>query len=72
MEFPCNNELIPSPRLDQYAELVGCALSYLSEKNAIIIVMHPLNGEDGTSDDKLVSIENRWLCDWQNSLIQQL
>lgn len=63
------------PRLDEYKIIVGNALDELSASNAKIVVMPPLNGEGGSSDEKLVTLENGvalWLETHADSSIEKV
>ncbi|MCQ2294382.1 MAG: DNA cytosine methyltransferase [Bacteroidales bacterium] len=70
-----NTDEHPMPRLEEYEEIVGGALDELSAGNAKIVVMPPLNGDGGSSDDKLDALENGvalWLENHADSSIEKV
>ena len=55
--FQYNNEINGNPTLDKYAEIVAGALDDLAKGGVKVVVMPPLNGKDGSSEEKLNILE---------------
>ena len=73
--FQYNNELNGNPSLDQYAEIVAGALDGLAKGDAKVVVMPPLNGTGGTSEEKLNALEEgvaSWLETHADSSIEKI
>lgn len=73
--FQYNNELNGNPSLDQYAEIVAGALDDLAKSGAKVVVMPPLNGTGGTSEEKLNALEEgvaSWLNNHSDSSIVKI
>lgn len=64
--FQYNNEINGNPSLDQYAEIVAGALDGLAKGGAKVVVMPPLNGTGGTSEEKLYALEEG-VASWLNA-----
>ena len=63
------------PRLNEYNAIVGAVLDELAQKNVRIVVMPPINGEGGTSEDKINALEQgvtTWLNTNPNSSIEKV
>lgn len=56
--FPYNNDLNGNPHLEQYTKIVANALDEMAQSGAKVVVMPPLNGEGGSPEDKLITLEN--------------
>ena len=70
-----NTEEHPMPRLNEYNAIVGAVLDELAQKNVRIVVMPPINGEGGTSEDKINALEQgvtTWLNTNPNSSIEKV
>lgn len=73
--YKYNNDQNVNPHLDQYAKIVADALDDLSQDGARVIVMPPLNGEGGTAEDKINSLESGvalWLTTHPESSIKKV
>ena len=73
--FSYNNDLNGNPHLEQYAEIVAGALDGLAQGGAKVVVMPPLNGEGGSTEDKLVTLEKGvalWLDAHPNVSIEKV
>lgn len=73
--FPYNNDLNGNPHLEQYTKIVASALDELSQSGAKVVVMPPLNGEGGSPEDKLFTLENGvalWLDGHSDSSIEKV
>lgn len=73
--YKYNTEDNPMPRLKEYNDIVSAALGELAKKNVHIVVMPPLNGEDGTSEEKIHMLElgvATWLNTNPNSSIEKV
>lgn len=69
------NKYENGPHLDQYADIVAEALDSLNAQGARIVVMPPLNGKGGTSQEKLSALENgvsQWLTSHPNRSIEKV
>lgn len=63
------------PHLDQYANIVSNALDTLAKEDVKVVVIPPLNGEGGTPEDKLITLENGialWLDEHSDSSIEKI
>jgi len=73
--FPYNNNLNGKPHLEQYTKIVADALDEMAQSGAKVVVMPPLNGEGGSPEDKLVTLENGvalWLEGHSESSIEKV
>lgn len=64
-----NNEEHPMPRLNEYKHIVGAALNELAQKNVHTVVMPPLNGIGGTSEEKINALEES-VALWLNANLE--
>lgn len=73
--YTYNTEEHPSPHLDEYAQIVGNALSMMAAQGVKVVVMPPLNGDGGSPEDKIRALENgvaEWLKANPSSSIEQV
>lgn len=73
--FPYNNDLNGNPHLEQYTKIVANLLDEMAQSGAKVVVMPPLNGEGGSPEDKLVTLENGvalWLEGHSESSIEKV
>lgn len=73
--YKYNTDEHPMPRLNEYRAIVCAALDKLAQKGVRIVVMPPINGEDGTYEDKINALEQgvtTWLNTHQNSGIEKV
>lgn len=61
-----NTEEHPMPRLNEYSAIVCAALDELAKNDVRIVVMPPINGEGGTSEDKINALE-QGVASWLNA-----
>lgn len=70
-----NTEEHPMPLIEEYEKIVCAALDEFALKNVHIIVMPPLNGVNGTSEEKIQALEQgvaTWLKTNPNSSIEKV
>lgn len=73
--YKYNNGQIGRPHLNQYAKIVADVLDDLSQNGSKVIVMPPLNGEGGTPEEKIKSLESGvalWLTTHPESSVQKV
>lgn len=73
--YTYNTEEHPSPHLNEYAQIVGNALSILADQGVKIVIMPPLNGDGGSPEDKIKALESgvaEWLKANSSSSIERV
>lgn len=66
VHYRYNTKEHPMPQLSEYNVIVCAALDELAKNDVRIVVMPPINGEGGTSEDKINALE-QGVASWLNA-----
>ena len=75
VRYRYNTSEHPSPYLSECSKIVGHALDVMSEHKVQVVVMPPINGKDGNTNDKISALESgiaSWLDLNKKTSIQKI